>query len=65
MMKMTMKVKLISLLLIIQNMSNMTNNKIEHEFGSEIAFSLAQTLELYLNTWIFQAWPQFTENLFR
>lgn len=65
MMEMTMKVKLINLLLILQNVSNTTNNKIEHEFGVEIAFSLAQTLGLYLNTWIFQAWLQLTENLFR
>lgn len=50
--------------MIIQNVSKMTNNKIEHEFGAEIAFSLAKTLGLYLNTWIFQAWSQLTENLF-
>ena len=61
---MTIKVKLISPLMIIQNVSKMTNNKIEHEFGAEIAFSLAKTLGLYLNTWIFQAWSQLTENLF-
>ena len=62
---MTMKVNFISLLLIIQNVSNVTNNKIEQEFGAESAFSFVQPLGFHLNTWYFETWLHLTENLFR